>query len=123
MIRRPVPPRGRNRRLQEGEEQRLLDAADSGRNPFMRAMITLAIETAMRQGEILSLTWDNVDLDRRVAHLPMTKNGDTRDVPLSQRATETLRGLAGERPGPMVIDTPPRAPLSKPGGISVAGRA
>lgn len=105
MIRRPVPPRGRNRRLQDGEEQRLLEAADAGRNPFMRAMIILAVETAMRQGEILALTWDNVDLDRRVAHLPVTKNGDSRDIPLSQRATETLRSLASERSGDRVMET------------------
>lgn len=105
MIRRPVPPRGRNRRLQSGEEQRLLDAADAGRNPWMKPMIILAIETAMRQGELLSLTWDNLDLDKRVAHLPMTKNGEARDVPLSQRATEALRRLADERLDERVVPT------------------
>ncbi|SKA16666.1 integrase [Consotaella salsifontis] len=105
LIRRPSPPRGRNRRLQPGEEQRLLDAANSGRNPWIRPLIILALETAMRQGELLSLTWENVDLEKRIAHLPMTKNGEERDVPLSQRATEILRQLKGERTGERVIDT------------------
>lgn len=93
LIRRPVPPRGRTRRLVGDEEQRLLDAADAGRSPYMRPLIILALETGMRRGEILALEWRHIDLDRRVAHLPLTKNGDSRDVPLSTRAAETLRSL------------------------------
>lgn len=53
----------------------------------------LAIETAMRSGEILGLTSDTVDFDKRVAHLPITKNGGARDVPLSTRAVELLKML------------------------------
>lgn len=52
-----------------------------------------AIETAMRSGEILGLTSKTVDLERRVAHLPLTKNGGARDVPLSSRAVELLKML------------------------------
>lgn len=51
----------------------------------------LAIETAMRSGELMSLTPDQVDLKKRVAHLDKTKNGDERDVPLSYRAVELFR--------------------------------
>lgn len=50
----------------------------------------VALETAMRAGEILSLTSTNVDRGRRVAHLALTKNGTARDVPLSKRAVELL---------------------------------
>lgn len=52
-----------------------------------------AIETAMRSGEILGLTSRTVDIDRRVAHLPLTKNGGARDVPLSSRAVALLKML------------------------------
>lgn len=93
MIRRPAPPRGRDRRLNGDEEQLLLEAADAGRSPYMRPLIILAIETAMRQGEMLSLTWNDVDIDRRIAHLDMTKNGESRDVPLSSRALDALEAL------------------------------
>ena len=48
----------------------------------------------MRTGEILSLTWKNVHLDKWYVHLPDTKNGDRRDVPLSPLALE----LQGELP-------------------------
>jgi integrase len=60
-------------------------------------LIVLAIETAMRRGELVDLLWHNVDLDKRVAHLPTTKNGESRDVPLSQRATATLKALSVDR--------------------------
>lgn len=91
LVRRPSPPRGRNRRLGPDEEQRLLDSADSGRNLFMRNLIVLAIETGMRRGELLALDWAHIDLERGIAHLPMTKNGEPRDVPLSTRARDTLK--------------------------------
>jgi len=49
-----------------------------------------AVETAMRQGEILALEWKNVDLKKRTAHLPDTKNGTSRTVPMSSAATALL---------------------------------
>lgn len=53
-----------------------------------------AIETAMRAGEIVDLTWDHVHA--RHVHLTMTKNGHARDVPLSTRARELLAKLPKE---------------------------
>jgi integrase len=68
LVRRPQVPRGRTRRLKAGEEARLLAACDSGRTPLMKPLIILAIETAMRRGEMLDLQWQHVDLVRCVAH-------------------------------------------------------
>lgn len=92
-VRRPPVPRGRTRRLREGEEQALLGACDRGRTPLLKPLIICAIETAMRRGELLDLRWEHIDLDKRVAHLPLTKNGDSRDVPLSRRAAAVLTEL------------------------------
>lgn len=108
-IRRPPPSRARDRRLEGDEEARLLAALEDRdgstrredgkryrhgtRNPWIKPIVLLALETAMRRGELLSLTWDNIDLKRRVAYLPETKNGDARTVPLSSRAVEVLHGL------------------------------
>ncbi|NTZ84393.1 site-specific integrase [Burkholderia metallica] len=52
-----------------------------------------AIETGMRQGEIIGTTWPNVHIDKRYVHVPTSKNGDARDVPLSKRAIELLGRL------------------------------
>jgi integrase len=92
-VRKPKLPPGRNRRLAEGEEERLLDQASKSRNPWLRPMIMLAIETAMRQGELLSLTWSDVHFRSKTIHLDMTKNGSSRTVPLSGRAMEVLMAL------------------------------
>jgi len=83
----------RNRRLEGDEEERLLEACSQDRNPFLRPLVILAIETAMRRGELLSLVWDNVDLEKRCAYLPDTKNDSSRKVPLSPKARETLSKL------------------------------
>jgi integrase len=94
-IRLPGGSKRRERRLEGDEETRLLDAIGKAmpRSPGMRALLVVAIETGMRQGELLRLRWSDVDLARRVAHLDDTKSGDPRDVPLSLRAIEALRGL------------------------------
>jgi integrase len=96
LVRRPQVPRGRTRRLKHGEEQLLLSACDRGRTPLLEPLIILAIESAMRRGELLQLRWEHVDLKLCVAHLVLTKNGDSRDVPLSRRAIQTLQELRAE---------------------------
>ncbi len=92
-VRKPKLPPGRDRRITFGEERRLLRAAAAHKNQEIYSIISLAIETAMRQGEILSLEWENIDLRRRIAHLPMTKNGEPRNVPLSQGAVSAITRL------------------------------
>ena len=57
--------------------------------------LLFAIETAMRAGEICGLTWNDIYLTKRIAHLPITKNGSSRDVPLSKRAIEIIEKLKG----------------------------
>jgi integrase len=92
-VRKPKLPPGRDRRITFGEERRLLRAAAAHKNQEIYSIISLAIETAMRQGEILSLEWENIDLRRRIVHLPMTKNGEPRNVPLSQGAVSAITRL------------------------------
>ena len=53
--------------------------------------MVLAIETAMRLGELIEVEWENIDLKKRTAHLPDTKMCLPRDVPLSTRAIKVLR--------------------------------
>ncbi len=115
LIRKPKPPRGRDRRLAPDEEGRLLTAADAGRNPYMRSLVILALETSMRQGELLGLTWENISQEKRVAHLPLTKNGDSRDVPLSTRALSVLADLRELRSSDLVL------PMTKSAAVQAWG--
>lgn len=89
----PSPNNARNRRLEADEEARLIAALGKSRNPWIKPLVQFALETAMRRGELLSLTWENVDLRRRIARLPETKNGEARTVPLSSRAVAVLESL------------------------------
>jgi len=94
-IRKPKLPRGRDRRLLDGEEEKLLKNAQ----PVLREAIIIALETAMRRGEQCSLTRDQIDKKRRMAKLDMTKNGDSRDVPLTARALEAIDALPAQIDG------------------------
>ena len=92
-VRKPAEPKARDRRLRPGELDYLLKGADQGRAVGLRQVITLAVETSMRMGELLGLEWDRIDLQRRTAHLIDTKNGESRTVALSSAAVETLQSL------------------------------
>lgn len=63
-------------------------------NDQVSCAFLLALETGMRAGAILSLTWGNVDLERRTATLPKTKNGDSRQVPLSNLAVNIFANMS-----------------------------
>ncbi|WP_058974204.1 tyrosine-type recombinase/integrase [Type-D symbiont of Plautia stali] len=99
-VRKPAASPGRTRRLTSVEERHIKRALQS-KNPQLLAIFQLALETAMRQGEILSLRWEYVDLHMGVAHLPLTKNGTARDVPLSWKARQVLKEFAGAVSGPV----------------------
>lgn len=104
-VRKPTSPPGRDRRLSLSEERKILSYAASYKNDELYAMISLAIETAMRQGEILKLRWDKIDLRKRVAKLDETKNGTKRDVPLSLKARDVLIQLEPKLSGPVFTYT------------------
>ncbi|GKW13512.1 site-specific integrase [Pectobacterium sp. IFB5596] len=95
-VRKPTVSSGRTRRLTT-QEERQLTRYFKDKNPELLAIFQIALETGMRQGEILSLRWEYTDLRLGVAHLPLTKNGTSRDVPLSSKARQILCGLS-ERP-------------------------
>jgi integrase len=68
----------------------------------MVPLVQLALETAMRRGELLALRWENVNLMAQTALLPMTKNGTARIVPLSKKAVAILQALPSDKPGPVL---------------------
>ena len=105
LVRKPKTPQGRDRRLVDDEEIRLLDACQA-MNPELASIVGVAIETAMRQGEIMGVTWNKVDLKRQTVTLEDTKNGEKRIVPLTTRATQILRDLPRNLDGKVWTYTP-----------------
>jgi len=101
-VRRPKNAPPRERRISEDEIERITLALGfdqvAVRTPGQAVAVAFlfAIETAMRAGEICNLR--PRDISGPVAHLPLTKNGRKRDVPLSARARELLSLLPNGSP-------------------------
>jgi addiction module HigA family antidote len=98
-VKKPGSSKKRERRISDDELAYLIKA-DTSKDRVFSAVLQLAIETAMRRSELVkTLEWRHIDLEARVAHLPDTKGGEPRNVPLSAAAVELLRGLPGAHNG------------------------
>ena len=92
-VTRPKSGAPRERRLHSGEQERLRSACVRCRNPYIFFLVQLALETAMRRGELLKMRWCDVSAEKRTLHIPVTKNGHARTIPLSAVALALLRDL------------------------------
>jgi len=86
-LRRPPLNPGRTRRVATEELEAIKAHTNSETLP---AIVDLAVETGMRLSEIISLRWQNIDLEKRTAVLPDSKNGHRRVVPLSPNAVAVI---------------------------------
>jgi integrase len=90
---RPKLPGGRTRRLVDDEHRRLVEATSKDQGGMIGPLITWAIETAMRRGEIAAMRWEHLDRKARVLLIPEMKTGTPRRVPLSTAALGVLDQL------------------------------
>ena len=88
------------------------------RCPIHEPELTLALETGMRRGELYSLEWDRVDLERRQLLLLKTKNGTARVVILTTAAVTALEELRERR-----SQSSPRVCLTRYGEPMLSPRA
>lgn len=99
-VRKPTEPRGRVRYLFDEERAALLMACRGSNNPYLYPAVVLALSTGMRKGELMTLTWPDVDIPGGRITLHETKNGERRVVPLVGHAVDVVRII------PRRIDTP-----------------
>ena len=92
MIKKPSSSQGRDRILNDEELDRLFIQLEKV-SPWYKPLVEFALETAMRRGELMSLIWLNINFEKSVAFLPLTKNGDSRYIPLSLKAIRILKLL------------------------------
>lgn len=80
-------------------EESLLTAASP---EHLQRIIRCALDTGMRRGEILTQRWEDIDFDNRILHVSHSKTpeGETRDIPLTNRLYELLRANRQNR-GPV----------------------
>lgn len=94
-IKRIPEPDGRVRYLDQAERTRLFAAAKASKYPRLHALVLMGMKTGARRGELLGLTWRDIDLDAGVARLGRTKNGDRRTLVLLPDVVAALRPFAG----------------------------
>lgn len=82
---------GRVRFLDSAERSRLFEACRASQYPRLYAMALMAMKTGARRGELLALTWRDMDLDAGIARLAKTKNGDRRTLVLLPDVVDALR--------------------------------
>lgn len=113
----PPADNARSRRLEHGEEERIRLVLAGDREYLaglgvergiapesyepMTLLFELAIESAMRLREMITLTWDQVSVDKRTIFLDRTKNGDSRQVPMSSVVVKLFDGRAGGAGAPV----------------------
>ncbi|MGA8165148.1 MAG: site-specific integrase [Waddliaceae bacterium] len=90
-ITKPKERQGRDRFLSQEEIARLLVACKSSSNPNLYSIVSIALLTAMRYGEIINLQWKDVDFNNRFLTLHQTKNGRSRIIPLTNKLIEILK--------------------------------
>lgn len=90
MITKPSPANERDRRISPAELESIIAATHS---PFLPAILRIAVQSAVRRGELVGLSWEHiyVDGDAPHLHLPLTKNGDSRNVPLLPDVVEAIK--------------------------------
>lgn len=108
-VKLPPSPPDRKRLMLDAERDKILLALNyNGKVETLQHQVAvsmlLALETSMRAGEIIGLTWDRVH--EKYVSLEVTKNGDHRDVPLSSRAVELLQSMRGVDPVKVFTVTP-----------------
>lgn len=92
-------PLRRVKKLQEPPERlRYLDPEEidcllAACPPHLRPIVVCGLHTGMRQGEILGLTWDQVDLKQRIIRVVGTKTGTARIIPINDLLLDELRRL------------------------------
>jgi integrase len=91
----------RVRYLMPDEIQKLLSNCDGLVRGLLKPLVTVALHTGARKGELQNLQWPQVDFDLGIISLLDTKNGERRDIPMNETVKSTLGGL--ERKGEFVF--------------------
>ena len=79
----------RVRFLMPDEVQTLLSSCAD----YLRPIVTLAVHTGMRKGEIFGLKWEQINFEQGIITLQDTKNGERRDIPMDETVKTTLKGM------------------------------
>ncbi|HEX8073219.1 MAG TPA: site-specific integrase [Pyrinomonadaceae bacterium] len=109
-VRRLRATNERMRYLTREEETRLFEHLPMS-GP-VRGIVEVALGTGMRRGEIISLSWAQVDFARGVLRVTNTKTGRDREVPMNSRVRTVLLAAQAHRVNELVFPGPRRRVIS-----------
>lgn len=96
----------RERFLDEVEVGRLFEEIESNRNTQVGQVVKFLLLTGARKREALDARWENIDFERRLLTVPISKSGKPRHIPLSDGAIALLKSLPREKDMPWVFFNP-----------------
>ena len=102
LVSKPKLNKPRDRRVSAYDIDKLMHALRETKVTYLKPLILIALETGLRQGELIKLLWKDVDLDSRLLKVRDTKNGEDRVIPLSNKSLSILESLP--RPGKTVFN-------------------
>ena len=91
------------KRITAADEEALIKAAKKSRTKNLSEPLILALETTMRRSELLGLEWQDVDLEGRELLVRRSKNGKSRNIPLTARAHTTLASMESDCGEPVFL--------------------
>ena len=95
-------PSNRLRYLSQTEIRNILGAC----NARIRPLLAAALLTGMRRGELLALTWANIDMAQGIIYITQSKSGKPREIPIVQNLRDILEGMGPQEPAAKVFDMP-----------------
>ncbi len=101
-----VANNAKERFLSVDETQKLQVALEQSDNTQLKYIVPLMLMFGCRKRELLDAKWVDFDLERRNWHIPMSKNGKARNIPISSKALELLQKLPTWEGCPFVVPNP-----------------
>ncbi len=96
-IKKPRVGRGKTRFFDQEEIQRIGALCSASESVYLFPIFILALHSGMRKGEVLSLTWGNIDFKEKEIRLATSKNGEPRDIPMTREVFKILSDLAKDK--------------------------
>lgn len=81
------------RRINDDDLKTLLEESSKHTNGYLKPIILIAPNTAMRRGEILSLKWSDIDLKRNLINIDNTKSSYARSIKINNNTKRILENL------------------------------
>jgi integrase len=117
-VSKPSEGKGRNRLLSLEEKDRLLEACKVFPNPNLHPIVSIALLTGMRFGEIVNLKWEDLDYANKIITLQKTKNGERRMLPLTE-AVEKILSLCRKTDIASGLIFKPTSPTNRSGVVDI----